>query len=272
MNSNRSQSRLFSHADPSLLDDQASSLRRLVASRPNQVIAFAGGARRCGRTTLVVEAARALARSGQQVIIVDENASDTNTWALLGHTPEGDLIDALMIKTPLSQLVRAVEPNLWATYAPKAAVMLRFDSPKAVEIATTLIAPMEAAANFVLIDSLVLDGGHLSLLSAQAHHMVVVVSASADAIQGAYAVIKRFAAERGRDGFYLAITGAESDAAAALIYGNVKKTAQRYLGVRVDFLANLGMPLPPDLDRILLGGLPIISSRGRGLPSGNGLG
>lgn len=270
MNSGSAKSRLFSHANPSPLDDQATSLRRLVASRPNQVIAFAGGARRCGRTTLVVESALALARAGQRVIVVDENEGNANAIVNLGLMPEGDLIDALMLQVPLSDLVMPVEPNLWVAYAAKAAALLRFDSPKAQEIATTLISPMEAAANFVLIDSLVLEGGHLSLLSAQAHHMVIVVAASPDAIRGAYAVIKRLVAERGREGFYLAITGAQTDAEAATIYGNVKRTAERYLGVRVDFLANLNLPLPRELDQILLRGLPISSSRGRWPSTGSG--
>lgn len=246
-------------------------MRQIVTRRPNQVIAFAGGGRRCGRTTLVVEAGKALARAGHQVIVVDENEGATNALALLGRAQTGDLIDALLLGTPLSALITAVEPNLWLAYAAKAAALLRFDSPKAMEIATTLISPMEAAANFVLIDSAVLEGGHLSLLSAQAHHMVIVVSARVDAIQGAYAVIKRLAAERGRDGFYLAITGAESDTEAGTIYANVKKTAKRYLDVRVDFLANLPFPLPRDLDRILTGGLPIVSSRERKTVPGKGL-
>lgn len=243
------------------MDDQASGLRQLFKNRPNQVIAFAGGSSRCGRTALVLAFSKALARSGQNVIVVDENGGETSALLALGHVASGDLLDALMLKTPLADLVVQVEPHLWAVNAVKAAMMLRFDSAKATEVATALITPLEAAANFVLIDSSVMEGGHLSLLSAQAHHMVIVVSAKAEAIQGAYVVIKRLAAERGRDGFYLAITGADSDAEADKIYENVRKTALRYLGVKIGFLANLVSPLPVDLDRVLLERLPMTASR-----------
>lgn len=237
--------------------DQAAGLRELLANRPTQVIAFAGGGRGSGRTTLAVETAMSLGRADHRTILVDENDGPGNALTSLGIGQTGDLVDALILKSPLESIIWRVEANLWAASAAKTAAFLRVDSPKAMEIAATLMTPLEAAAKFVLIDSLVLEGGHLSLLSALAHHMAVVVAANPDTITQAYAVIKRLAKERGREGFHLAITHARSDKEAATIYGNVRMTAERHLGVRVAFLGSMPFPLPQDVGEILLKRLPM---------------
>jgi len=241
--------------------DQAAGLRDLFANRPTQVIAFAGGGGGSGRTTIAVQMAQSLARSGLRTILVDENDHATNALSMLDQENAGDLVEALMIGTPLARLVSKVEPNLWVTSAAKAAVMLRYDSPKTFEVAAALMAPLEEAAKFVLIDSLVLEGGSLSLLSAQSHHMVVVVTADSEAITRTYALIKRLVKERGHHGFHLAITRARSGKEADRIYHNVMTTALKHLGVRVSYLGNIGYPLPPSLGDMLLARLPMSNER-----------
>ncbi|MBK6402831.1 MAG: hypothetical protein IPF74_13320 [Rhodocyclaceae bacterium] len=52
--------------------DQADGLRRLFGNRAPQVVAFASGREACGRTTLVVQTAAALAAAGHGVVVVDE--------------------------------------------------------------------------------------------------------------------------------------------------------------------------------------------------------
>ena len=65
------------------------------------------------------------------------------------------------------------------------------------------------------------------------------------------------AKERGREVFHPAITHARSDKEAATIYGNVRMTAERHLGVRVAFLGSMPFPLPQDVGEILLKRLPM---------------
>lgn len=239
-----------------MADDQAAGLRQLFADQPTQVISFAAAAGQCGCTTMAMQAAASLARSGRKVILVDENEGSTNATSALELDPERDLFNAIFGRA-LANVVQQVAPNWWAVPAAKAAALLRVDTAKAQSLAQTLMAPLETAAKVVLIDSRVLDEGRLSLLSAQAHHVVVVVAAQADAIKQAYVLIKRLAHERGREGFHLAITRAKSDEEAAKIHANVKSTAKRYLGVRVEYLGNFGLPLPDKLGEALLARLPL---------------
>jgi flagellar biosynthesis protein FlhG len=237
------------------VNDQAAGLRRLFGNRPPPVVAFVSGRDGSGRTTLLIRAAASLARSGQRVIVVDENSGSNSAISTMRIKPSGDLLESVAGKVPLKQLLKPVEPQLWAIRAEKAAAMLRTDTPGAAEAAELLIDPLRATANFVLIDSRVHGEGHLSLLSARATHMVVVVAARPDAITTAYTVIKRLARERGRDGFHMVITRARSENDAAAIFNNVRRTAHQHLGVRVDYLGNYPVPETADLADSLQGGM-----------------
>ena len=72
--------------------------------------------------------------------------------------------------------------------------------------------------------------------------MAVVVAAQSSAITRAYALIKRLAQERGRDGFQVAITRARSDQEAQGIFHNMRLTAREHLGVRLDYLGSARVP------------------------------
>jgi flagellar biosynthesis protein FlhG len=84
--------------------------------------------------------------------------------------------------------------------------------------------------------------------------MAVVVAAQSSAITRAYALIKRLAQERGRDGFQIAITRAKSDQEALAIFHNMRHTAQEHLGVRLD-LGSARLPTVDHLATALLSGL-----------------
>ena len=244
-------------------DDQAAGLRRLFSNRPSPVVAFVSGRDGSGRdgrdgsgrSSLLVRAAASLARSGQRVIVVDENSGNSNAMSTLRIKGAGDLLDAASGRVPLQRLLNEVEPHLWVVRAEKAAMALRAEAPGAAKTAKSLIEPLCAEANFVLLDSCVHENGHLSMLSARATHMVVVVAARSDAITNAYTVIKRLAQERGREGFHMVITRARSEADAAGIFNNVRRTAHQHLGVRVDYLGNYPIPETADLADSLQGGL-----------------
>jgi len=237
------------------VEDQAAGLRRLFDNRPSPLVSFVSGRDGSGRTTLLIRAAASLARSGQRVILVDEHSGASSAMAALRSNSAGDLLDVVAGKLSLKRAVRQIEPQLWALRGEKAAIRLRTDTPGAMDAGDVLVEPLRSAANFVLIDSRVENDGHLSLLSARATHMVVVVDAQPDAITLAYGVIKRLARERGRDGFHMVVTRSRSEDEAAAIFNNVRRTAYQHLGVRVDYLGNFPVPATADMADSLQGGL-----------------
>lgn len=238
-------------------EDQAAGLRRMFRSRPNQVIAFAAGQQSCGTTSLVVQTAVALAESGQRVLLIDENSGPGRALSSLGINPPGDLWDSLVGKIPLERVIVSVMANLWAVSAAGTAERLHQDAPEIRAKLDTLMTPMQGGSDFVLIDSHLAARGQLSLLSSTAPHMVVVVGAETASITDSYSLIKRLASERGRDGFQVVITRPKSEALAQTVFDNLKRTAGKHLGVRLELMAIIRIPTAEHLAEALSTKLPL---------------
>ncbi len=242
--------------------DQADGLRRLLGTRAPQVVAFASGRGACGRTTLLVQTAAALAASGQGVLIIDENAAPNNAISAFGLTARHDLIHVLSGERPLRQVMLQAAPLLRILPAARAVRELDHASRLAASARLNLLdclQEMQRGIGFVLIDSALRRGGHLSPLALAARHMTVVLAAQGAAITQAYALIKRIAQERGRDGFQIAITRARSADEARAIFENMRRVAREHLGVRLDYLGAALVPVTDNLAEALHERLPPVA-------------
>ncbi len=236
--------------------DQAAGLRRMFDTRPHQLVAFAAGDDKCGRTPLVVQTAIKLAEAGERVVVIDEHGGPRRAIAKMGVQPPGDMWDSLIGRIALERLIVPVIPNLWALSADGVASRLHEDSPVIREKLGMIINPIMGGAEFVLIDSMLSREGGLSILSSTAQHMVVVVGVDGDSITEAYGLIKRLAQERGREGFQIVITRAKTQDIGEKIFANLKRTALDHLGVRLDLLAVVRSPTSENLAEELFSRLP----------------
>lgn len=239
------------------VDDQAAGLRRMFRQRPTQVVAFASGQKSCGLTSLVVQTAVTLAEAGQRVLLIDENSGPGRALSNLGINPPGDLWDSLVGKIPLERVIVSVMANLWAVSAAGTAERLHQDSPEIRGKLDLLMTPMQGGSDFVLIDSHLSARGGLSVLSSTAPHMVVVVGAETASITDSYSLIKRLASERGRDGFQVVITRPQSEDMAHTVFDNLRRTAGKHLGVRLDLLAVIRIPTAEHVADALSTRLPL---------------
>ena len=264
-------------------DDQAAGLRRLFGSRPPQVVAFASGQGACGRTTLVVQTAAALASAGHAVVIIDEHGAHDGDSAMtaFGVSARYDLMHALTGERSLRQVMVQAAPLIRILPAGRAAHELdRIDAAQAMQL-TACLNELQRGSAFVLIDCAVRRQGHLSRLAAAARHLAFVVAAQSTAITHAYALMKHMAQERGRSGFQVVVTRARSDEEGRAIFDNMRRVAREHLDVRLDFLGaadvpvttNLATPLlnllPPVLDDDMAGGFMLAQGmlRSPGMPA-----
>lgn len=238
-----------------LSGDQASGLRRLFGNRAAQVVAFASGHEACGRTTLVVQTAAALAAAGHGVVIVDENPAPNNTISAFGLTARYDLMSVLHGERSLRQATLAAAPLVRIVPSARAAVELDHAPDKLPEL-DACMREMQRGAGFVLVDCATRRAGHLSALALAARHLAIVVAAHGSAITHAYALIKRMAQERGRDGFQVVITRARAPEEARAIFDNMKRVAHDHLGVRLDYLGAAMVPVTEHLADALVTRLP----------------
>ena len=237
--------------------DQAAGLRRLFGARAPQVIAFVSGRDACGRTTLLVQTAAALANAGHEVVIIDENHGPDNALATLGMSPRYDLMDMILRGRSAQQVMRPAAPLMRAVSASRFAdELLHMDAVTADHLYAGLRQIQQGAA-FVMIDCAARRGGHVSPLVLAARHIAVVVAAQGSAITHAYALIKRLARERGRNSFQVVITRARSDEDAHAIFDNLRRTAREHLGVRLEYLGSSRVPVTDHLAEALQSRLPL---------------
>jgi len=253
------------------LADQAAGLRRLFGGRAPQVVAFASGREACGRTTLLVQTAAALAASGQGVLIIDENPAPNNAVSAFGLTARHDLYQVLQGERTLHQTLLQAAPMVHLLPAARAARELEHASRSAAAARQNLpgcLLEMQQDVDFILVDTAMRRGGHLSPLALAARHMAIVVAAHCAAITHAYALIKRIAQERGRDGFQIVITRARSREEARAIFDNMRRVAREHLDVRLDYLGASLVPVTENLADALLERLP--PTLALGSETGNG--
>ncbi len=236
--------------------DQADGLRRLFGNRVPQVVAFASGREACGRTTLVVQTAAALAASGHGVVIVDENPAPDNALAAFGLAARQDFFHVVRGERTLTQVALPAAPLVRLVPAARAARELDRLTTIGQQRLEAALRQMQQGASFILIDCANRRGGHLSAVAAAARHMAVVVAAQGAAITHAYALIKRIAQDHGRDSFQIAITRARSREEARAIFDNMRRVAHEHLGVRLDYLGASAVPVTDHLADALIQRLP----------------
>lgn len=223
------------------LHDQAAGLRRLFSARPGCAIAFVAGREANGRTRLLMQTAIALADSGESVLVIDENRGDDNMHAAFGVKPAADLFDMVERDLPPQQILRTVASRLSLASAARLAAREALTEDHLLRL-DAVLQSLQASHSYVLIDCSDGPDRPMSVLAAAAPALAVVVAAHSGAITGAYALIKRLARESGRSSFHVVITRARSDDESRAVFRNLADTAQRHLGVRLDFLAGAKQP------------------------------
>jgi len=240
--------------------DQADGLRRLFGSRAPQVVAFASGREACGRTTLVVQTAAALAAAGHGVVVVDENPAPDNTLAAFGlGGGRHDFFNVVRGDRPLAQIAVNAAPLVRIVPAARAAREFDHLDLSGFQRLAAGLRDIQRGASFVLIDSANRRAGRLSAIAASARHVAVVVAAQGQAITHAYALIKRIAQDYGRDHFQIVVTRARSGDEAQAVFDNMRRVAREHIGVRLDYLGAAAVPVTEHLAEALLHRLPAIA-------------
>jgi flagellar biosynthesis protein FlhG len=229
----------------------------LFGARAPKVIAFVSGRDACGRTTLLVQTAAALANAGHGVVIIDENTGPSNVLSAFALKSRHDLIDMLQGGRSAQQILQQAAPLVRAVAASRFADQLLALDAASAERLNTGLRQIQSGASFVMIDCAARRGGHVSPLALAARHVTVVVAAQGSAITHAYALIKRLAREHERDGFQVVVTRARSEDEAQAIFENLRRTAKQHLGVRLDYLGSSRVPQTDHLADALQSRLPV---------------
>lgn len=215
--------------------DQAAGLRRLLLRNQVQVVTLVAGKAGVGRTSATINLAAGLARSGKEVLVLDENPTPHNLLARLGLSARYDLLDVVQGLCParaalLSSHGFRVLPAARAIHA-----LVGFDLVEQQRLEQALT-ELSDGADVLLVDAAMLVGRAVSTSLASVARLVVVVDATVSGITESYALIKHLALENARVQFGILVNKVADEAAAQTVFNNMAKVAHSHLAARLDFL------------------------------------
>lgn len=216
--------------------DQAEGLRRLLASNQPQVITVVAGKAGAGRTSATINLAASLARSGKDVLVLDENPAPNNLLDQLALPVRYDLLDVAQAKCTLNA---AILRNDGYAVLPAARAMHALPMLASIEqqrLADAL-AELNTSVDVLLVDAAMLTSrGVVSSCLATGASMLVVVDTTSSGITASYTLIKRMALENARLQFEIIVNKAGNEQEAENVFNNMAQVALNHLSARLEYL------------------------------------
>jgi len=221
--------------------DQAAGLRRLLGQTGFQVITVMSGQQGAGKTAATVNLAVALARSGRDVLIIDQDRHGRGACAALGLTPRFDVSDVLEGRCTLEALILNGPDNVQVLPIGGGFNRLGRLSERDQEWLAQSFNSLQCGVDVVLVDmEEATDPDALPLGLAASDIMVVLPPGNAAITQG-YTLVKRLVHNFGKRRFRLLLNRMTSPEEAQAVAHNFAYTAERYLGVSIDYLGYIPM-------------------------------
>lgn len=216
--------------------DQAAGLRALLGQNGFQVITVMSGQSGAGKTAATVNLAVALARSGRDVLVVDQDRHGRGAAAMLGLTPRFDVADVLEGRCPLEALILNGPDNVQVLPLGGGFSRLGRLSERDQEWLAQAFNRLQCGVDVVLVDMAEAADPDALPLGLAASEIMVVLPPGNTAITQGYALVKRLVQNFGKRRFRLLLNRMDSADEAQAVGHNFAYTAERYLGVTVDYL------------------------------------
>ena len=225
--------------------DQAEGLRRLLVSNQTRVITVVAGKSGVGRTSMTINLAAALARSGKDVLVLDENHAPNNLLDSLGLFARHDLLDVAQGKCKPREAVLSAKGFSVLPTARAMHALARLNQAEQQRLENALT-EVSAGMDVMLVDAAMLVGqAAVSSSMASGATLLVVVDATASGITESYALIKKLALENACLQFEIVVNKVADAQAAKTVFENMAKVARRNLAAQLGYLGYI----PPD-DRL----------------------
>ena len=216
--------------------DQAAGLRRLLVANQTRLITVAAGKAGVGRTSMTLNLADALARSGKDVLVLDENLSPNNLSDRLMLSTPRDLFDVAQGRCTVQQAIAHVQgfSVMSSARAMRALCdMAEYDQQRFEQALTDA----SSGADVMLVDAALLGGpAVVSSSLASGVTLLVVVDATAAGITESYGLIKRLAVENAKLQFEIVVNKVANAQEAQTVFENMAKVARRHLAAHLEYM------------------------------------
>jgi len=240
------------------ITDQAEGLRRLLVRTCTRVVTVAAASTGMGSTSLVVNLAATLAKTGKDVLLLDESLTYDNVGNMLALKPRYDLLNAVRRDKSLRDIILRKQDGIRVLPVARAIQALPDLTPKERECLLECLAEATYGMDVVLVDAAATGQRYISASLSPDQPLLVVLNTTASSITESYALIKRMVMEDGRQSFEMVINKARNEQEAQVVFANIAQVARRHLQVRVEYLGFI--PVDEHLKRATLLCRPVVEA------------
>lgn len=224
---------------PEPIEDQASSLRRLLGGTMLNSALFVGGDAGIGQTALVAGVAHAFARRGNAVLVIDAQPQLRSGARWFALAPRGDLADVLAGQRRLDEVLLHAAGGV--TWVPAAKLRHTDGGPAAgagafdPKSADRILVEFGRRFDTVLVDVPADRVGCWWPAAAFAGTVLLGSGEQQRSITAAYSVLKSLTSQVGQRRYLWWMARAADAAAAEASYLKVAQTARRFLHLPIEF-------------------------------------
>lgn len=222
-----------------MIDDQASSLRRMNQSRLIKVIAVTGGKGGVGKTNITLNTAISMAKMGKRVMVLDADLGLANVDVMLGLRVEKNLSHVLSGECTLDDVL--VEGPHGVMIAPATSGTQSMTELSPTEHAGLIRAFSELRTD---IDVLIVDtaagiSDMVLSFSRASQDIMMVVCDEPTSLTDAYALIKLLNREHGVFRFKIVANMVRDIREGQELFAKLSKVTNRFLDVALELVATI---------------------------------
>lgn len=222
-----------------MIEDQASSLRRMNQSRLIKVIAVTGGKGGVGKTNVTLNTAISLAQQGKRVMVLDADLGLANVDVLLGLRVEKNLSHVLSGECTLDEVL--VEGPYGIKIAPATSGSQSMTELTPTEHAGLIRAfsELRSQIDILIVDTAAGISDMVLSFSRASQDIMMVVCDEPTSLTDAYALIKILNKEHGVFRFKIVANMVRSAREGQELFSKLTKVTNRFLDVALELVATI---------------------------------
>jgi flagellar biosynthesis protein FlhG len=218
------------------ISDQAEGLRRLLSKTSARIVAVVGARSGIGSTSVVVNLASVWARSGKEVLILDEHLSHNNVANTLALNQRYELLNVVRRDKILSEVMLRGSNGIQILPVARAMQTIPIMAAKERENLIELLTRSAAGKDIILVDAAAREGHSVCASLSGDEPLLMVLNGTANGITESYAMLKQMVLKNGRQTFDIMINQVKNEGEAKTIFGNIEQVAWQNLQVRLEYM------------------------------------
>ncbi|MGE5352861.1 MAG: AAA family ATPase [Acidobacteriota bacterium] len=205
-----------------------------------KIISFSSGKGGTGKTFVSLNTAYALSRIGKKVLLIDLDSNLSNINIMLNLRPEKTILNFLLQKNSLRDLITRYEPSLHFIFGESGKADYPIQSDHLLDYLIEEIKDLCREYDYVILDIGAGAGDEIIHLLSQVHANIIVLNAEPTAIMDAYVIVKLMHMKGATTPNFAVVNKCFSEEEASTAFLNLSKAAEHFLKENVISLGSVG--------------------------------